>query len=324
MAGLAAVAVLATAPQLSAAPEFAASQLELASPDLVSDMGLKSGSLDLKDSTAATPEIAASGGTDVISNLVPFATVSSLANQNFLTPALKTTFADSTIPLTSDVHLQLGGASEQVQVPGSPMLAGLDQLELSRIAQDGGLMTGFAGVDWSFASWGNLDISASQSQLGYAAFEGPLMLQSSNPASVTTIAISARLNLGNGWVTSISYDQGRTQLDLRSTGAVRNDARGYGIAVAKYGLFGEDSLGLAMIRPVAPLANELASQNSYSGLLGNDAFSEEKPETDLQLGYETSFNGNITLEANAGYQMNVGGQPGTKALSVLSRAKINF
>ena len=326
MAGLAAVAVVLTAPQLSAAPEPAAPQLELAAPDLLSDLDLKSGSLDLGATPSTLPDGTASDSASVISSLVPFAIVPSPASLDFGVPSLKTRFADATIDVASDLHLHLGAAAEDVQVPGGPLLSGLDQLELSRIAQDGGLNTGFAGADWSFAPWGSLGISASHSQLGPAAFDGPLMLQSSNEASVTTIAISARLNLGNGWVTSIAYDQGRSQLDLRPNGiAVKNDARGYGIAVAKYGLFGEDSLGLAMIRPAAPVAGEFTSSNNYSGLLGNaDGFSEQKPETDLQLGYETSFNGNITLEANAGYQMNVGGQTGTKALSVLSRAKINF
>lgn len=324
MAGLAAVAIVSTTPLHSAVSEPSAPQLELAAPDLLADLSLKPSSLELSAAAVTPPESAASA--DLNASLAPFTVASPLAGLNFRAPSLRTGVADATVDLTSDLHVHLGAAAEDVEAPDAPLLSGLDQLALSRIAQDGGIRTGFAGADWSFAPWGSLGLSASHEQLGYAAFDGPLMLQSSNEASVTTVAISARLNLGNGWVTSISYDQGRTQLDLRSDGvAVKNDARGYGIAVAKYGLFGEDSLGLAMIRPATPLAGELTSGGSYSGLLGNaDGFSEQKPETDLQLGYETSFNGNITLEANAGYQMNVGGQTGVKALSVLSRAKINF
>ncbi len=243
---------------------------------------------------------------------------------NFQAPSLKSGFADATVALASDLHLRFGATVEQAQTPDFQPLSGLDRLELSRAAQDTGVRSGLAGVDWSFASWGSLGLSVSQTQLGYAVLGGPLMLQSSG-ANATTIAISARLGLGDGWVTSISYDQGRSQLDLRSNGFVaKNDSGGYGIAIAKYGLFGADSLGLAMIRPVVPAA-ELAAQSGYSGLLADtDAFSDQKPETDLELGYETSFNGAITLEANAGYQMNFAGQTGTNAVSVLSRAKINF
>jgi phage baseplate assembly protein gpV len=49
------------------------------------------------------------------------------------------------------------------------------------------------------------------------------------------------------------------------------------------------------------------------------------PETDVELGYTTNFfDGALALQANAGYQMNVAGKSGTNAVTVLSRAKINF
>ena len=49
------------------------------------------------------------------------------------------------------------------------------------------------------------------------------------------------------------------------------------------------------------------------------------PETDLQLGYVTSFlDGALALQANAAYQMNYQGQTGATSLAVLSRAKIKF
>ena len=49
------------------------------------------------------------------------------------------------------------------------------------------------------------------------------------------------------------------------------------------------------------------------------------PETDLQLGYVTTFlDGALALQTNAGYQMNTAGQSGNNGVAVLSRAKINF
>jgi hypothetical protein len=58
---------------------------------------------------------------------------------------------------------------------------------------------------------------------------------------------------------------------------------------------------------------------------GHDSLVGQTPETDLELGYVTSFfNGALALQANAGYQMNLAGQSGTNSLSVISRAKINF
>ena len=38
----------------------------------------------------------------------------------------------------------------------------------------------------------------------------------------------------------------------------------------------------------------------------------------------TFMDGALALQANAGYQMNVAGLGGTNAVSVISRAKINF
>lgn len=319
IAGLAAVAVLA-AGLPGAADAQSSVRLELPSADILSDLGLKS---DVSD--VSTPLGLGFSGALAFGDFPGLNLGAAPLGLDFKLPSLKGGFTDATIALASDLHLEFGAAVERAPAPDLPSLSSLDRLELSHATQDTGTREGLAGVDWSFASWGNLGLSVSHSQLGYASPGGPLMLQTGG-TNATTVAISARLSLGDGWVTNISYDQGRSQLDMRPNGfiAKNGDAHGFGIAVAKYGLFGADSLGLAMVRPVASDATELA-QNGYSGLLGNAAsLSEQSPETDVELGYETSFNGNITLEANAGYQMNVAGQSGTRAVSVLSRAKINF
>jgi len=316
--GLAAVAVLAVGP-LTAVGAQSSARVELPTSDVVPDIGVKANLLDLSTPPGQGPTV----GAPALGVVPGLALGAAPLNLDFKLPSLKGGFVNATIALAGDLHLEFGAAAERAPTPDLAPLSSLDRLELSRAAQDTGAREGLAGLDWSFASWGNLGLSVSRSQLGYAAPGGPLMLQTSG-TNATTVAISARLSLGDGWVTNISYDQGRSQLDLRPNGfIVRNgDAHGFGIAVAKYGLFGADSLGLAMVRPVAPT---LAAQNSYVGLLdGPSPLSDQSPETDVELGYETSFNGNITLEANAGYQMNVAGQTGARAVSVLSRAKINF
>jgi hypothetical protein len=315
--GVVAVAAMSMVTPASAVGLSTLSPIEFASVDLFSQLGLKSGALDSGQSGAPAATDLAAGILDSGSGL-------SLAAPGLRVPlpSLNAGFADATIALADDLHFRLGAAVGQPTAP-TAALTSLDHLELSRMAQDAGVRNGLAGLDWSFASWGTLGLAVSHLEPGYAAIGGPLMLQP-REVGATTIAISARLNLGDGWVTSISYNEGRSQLDLRPNGFVAdNDARGYGIAIAKYGLFGADSLGLAVVHPVIPA--ELTGPNGYAGLLGNAAtLSDQKPETDLELGYETSFNGNITLEANAGYQMNVGGQSGANGISVLSRAKINF
>jgi hypothetical protein len=139
------------------------------------------------------------------------------------------------------------------------------------------------------------------------------------------------MGLGDGWVTTVAYTQDVTQLDLKPVNSLLHtnlDTRAYSISVAKHGIFAEnDSLGLAVSRPIADFAGRLsvAPLNSSDPLTSPILPFASKPETDLELGYVTSFfNGALALQANASYQMNVEGQNGTNALTVLSRAKINF
>src|SRR6185437_8710787 len=54
-------------------------------------------------------------------------------------------------------------------------------------------------------------------------------------ANTSAVGLSARAGFGSGWVTTVSYSEGVTQLDLRANS----------IAIAKHGLFADnDSLGL--------------------------------------------------------------------------------
>ncbi|MBV8799195.1 MAG: hypothetical protein JO208_05245, partial [Alphaproteobacteria bacterium] len=71
----------------------------------------------------------------------------------------------------------------------------------------------------------------------------------------------------------------------------------------------------------AGLENRVNLLGRYPGF----ALGRQASETDIALGYVTTFfNGALALQANAGYEMNAGGQNGTNSLTVLSRAKINF
>jgi hypothetical protein len=98
--------------------------------------------------------------------------------------------------------------------------------------------------------------------------------------------------------------------------------------VAKRGLFGNDSMGLAITRP----AGEGDDFALISGIDAPPQFSSvarlldsRTPETDFELGYVTTFlDGSVALQTNAAYQMNFAGQTGTNAVSLLSRAEIKF
>ncbi len=184
-----------------------------------------------------------------------------------------------------------------------------------------------AGVSWDMNSWANFGVSAIDNvQQGFGAVAN---LTSNDRISTQALEMTAHLKLDNGWVTTASYSQGLSQLDQRSQ-LPTIDTRSYSIAIAKHGLFGEDALGFSFSRPTLGVLDNGFSAVSASGdlppmFIANDRFSNQTQETDLQLGYVTSFlDGALALQANAAYQMNYQGQTGATSVSLLSRAKIKF
>ena len=236
------------------------------------------------------------------------------------------------LPLLEDLHLTIGEASRNTGL--NPYLMN------TRLAF--GLMGGnglpydarnsssvVAGVLWNFARWGALGLSATQTT------EHQGLLGGSNAyidtARTSALGVSADVGFGGGWVTTASYSEGSTQLDLKPGAFTSSETtlhtQSYGIAVAKHGLFGNDALGVAFARPAPSYSSNFTTGTSNDmQFFGRDKlFAGTMPETDIELGYVTHFLGNsLALQANAGYQMNVGGQNGTNAVSLLSRAKIKF
>ena len=252
-------------------------------------------------------------------------------------------YIGSTIAVGSGVHLKFAASALNPQRPEYqvPVFSMLDQLRGPQRYFD--LRTAqsmMAGASWDFASWGGLGLTATQTdeQNGLLGGFTTGALDFSKSAKTTSVGLSARLGFGDGWVTTVSYSEGITQLNLRPNGLVTDAdtlrSRAYGLAIAKHGLFSDsDSLGFAVSRPVQFYSGGLNITAATSlDTNRNLVFSSEHlslasgtPETDFEFGYVTSFlDGAVALQANAGYQMNLAGQNGTNALSVLSRVKINF
>ncbi len=185
-----------------------------------------------------------------------------------------------------------------------------------------------AGVSWNPSEWVSLGLNAVSSYrrntpLAYGAVS-PL----GQTARTQAVEVSASFNLGNDWVTTTHFAQGFTQLNQRSGAAGRSfDSQAYSITIAKQGVFGDDVLGFTLSRPASGMIGSFAAFSAADDLppMMMAAGRNAAPETDLQIGYVTSFlNGRLALQTNAGYQFNAQGQTGTTAVSVLSRAKINF
>lgn len=190
-----------------------------------------------------------------------------------------------------------------------------------------GTGTTSAALNWNFVDWGDFGLTATQGR-GNGALLGvaPGSLASAGAISTNALGISARVGFGEGWVTSLSYSEGVTQLDLSSVGINASSdplhSQAYGISLAKQGLFGGDALGIAVSRPL-----EIYSGNGNLAGLGNlrSLSADQVQESDVELGYVTTFlDGTLALQANAAYQMNAAGSKGQNALTGLARAKLNF
>ncbi|MGC9952803.1 MAG: hypothetical protein ABSD21_00790 [Rhizomicrobium sp.] len=239
------------------------------------------------------------------------------------------------VTLADSLHLSFGQASS---APGfnpyllTPRLAvaGLGGAGLPYDARSTSSL--LASLSWNFAKWGGIDFTASQAtERGGALGESYAAVDA---ARTSALGLSAHVGFGGGWVTTASYSEGTTQLDLRPGAFAAGTEselhmQSYGIAVAKHGLFGKnDALGVAFSHP-APNYGAGTFSTGDSGdmqFFGRDKlFAGASPETDIELGYVTNFFGNsVALQANAAYQTNFGGQNGVNAVSLLSRAKIKF
>jgi hypothetical protein len=238
-------------------------------------------------------------------------------------------FLSAAIRLASNLHFRVRASNLSAEERQKEM-----PLATTHAAVVGGFMPGQAnaaeaGLSWTLRPWARLSLSAGEAEENANLIGGPGLAS----ARTSSVGMAAHLGLGDGWVTTFAYRQGSTQLALKPAfaQALQND-RSYGVTLMKQGLFSRhDAVGLAIVRPgniytggidlSAPMGVDLTRTLIDSrGLLAGGT-----TETDLELGYVTTFfDGALALQANAGYQMNVAGRTGNNAVTVLSRAKINF
>jgi len=252
-------------------------------------------------------------------------------------------FVGATVALASDLRVSFGQSDRGKESADFevPVFSYLSQVEgpQSQIDQRTAT-TSMAGVNWDFANWGGLGLTASNTLERHGMLGGVNSgaLAVAKGANTSAVGLSARVGFGNGWVTTVSYSEGITQLDLRASGIATDSdtlrSRSYGVAIAKHGLFADnDSLGLAVSRPIQVYSGGLGLTlgtgfDSSGNLLTSSehvSLASRTPETDFEMGYVTTFlDGALALQANAAWQQNLAGQSGVNSLAVLSRAKINF
>ena len=215
-------------------------------------------------------------------------------------------FVGTTIALASDLRFRFGEASlgayhDPFAVDTYSMVDQLEGPQTSYALRT--VDAAVAGMSWDFANWGGLGLTATQTseQNGLLGGFASGALSTSDSANTTALGVSARVGFGDGWVTTASYSEGITQLDLKPNGIISSadalHSRAYGIAVAKHGLFGDDSLGFAVTRPIqiysggANLTAADGVDDNGNLIIGHEHLSlaTSTPETDIELGYVTTF-----------------------------------
>jgi len=244
-----------------------------------------------------------------------------ISDNGFLGLASGGHYVGATYMPSSDLHVRLGVSQwndrddRMAYQPGIGLPLAFDNAKSQSL---------LGGAAWDVTDWAGLSVSGVENtQQGLDAVSN----LAAGKMTSSALDMAARLKFGNGWVTTASY--GLSQLDQR-TQAPAVDTHSYALAIAKHGLFGDDTLGFSFSRPSPGVIDNGFNAVTASGdlppmFIANDRFPTQTQETDLQLGYVTSFfDGALALQANAAYQMNYQGQNGATSVSLLSRAKIKF
>jgi len=220
----------------------------------------------------------------------------------------------------SHVALDLGALSDAQPSDLARNLAARSGADLRSMG------TTTANLNWDFSDWAGFAITASHANGNATLLSNvPASLRGAGATDSSALGISARVGFGEGWVTTLTYAEGVTQLDLSRDKLISSGdplrSQAYGIGLAKKGVFGDDALGIALSRPlqIMPGSSALGAAGSFA--LANT----QSRESDVELGYVTTFlDGTLALQANAAYQLNAAGARGQNALAGVARAKLNF
>ena len=233
-------------------------------------------------------------------------------------------FAGANLAVGRDVDLSVGHLALWLDALNDTPSALSRDLAQRLAANLRSIGTTSASLNWNFTDWSAIALPASHSN-GNSPLLGP-SLRNGSPADASALGISARVGFAEGWVTTLTYAEGVTQLDLNrdqftgKSDSLRSEA--YGIGLAKTGLFGDDAFGIALSRPL----QIYTGSKSFGALNTNFALANTQArESDVEFGYVTSFlDGSLALQANAAYQVNAAGAKGQNAVAAVARAKLNF
>ena len=254
-------------------------------------------------------------------------------------------YAGATINLVDGLDVRTGyswmsGGRQQSNVAQTPELSSGTLIDPAAAIAQRGANAAVVSLAWRFADWGGLGVIASQTAERNGVLGGVSSgaLNLARSANTTAIDASMRVGLGGSWVATLAYGEGQTHLDPLQNGLLNSASelrsRSYGVAVATRDvLVDNDALGVALTRPMDIYSGggqfTAATSVDAAGNLGYGheqvTFAEAAPETDVEIGYSrTLFDGRVSLQSDAAYQMDVGGQSGRNAATFITRLKVGL
>ncbi len=249
-------------------------------------------------------------------------------------------YIGTTVNLADGLNLRTGFSwmspdSQWSGAPASDQLARYDMQNQS-VFERRNANAAVMGLSWNFASWGGLGVVTSQTveHNGVLGGQSSGAMNIARSADTTAVDASMRIGLGKDWLATVSYGEGLTHLNIEPDTLLNSasglHSRSYGIAVATRNVFGNDSLGFALTRPMyldsgsGTIAAATAVDRAGNLTISSStlAFAEKTPETDLEVGYTKSFlEGRLSLQSDAAYQLDVAGQTGRNAVTFVTRLK---
>lgn len=262
-------------------------------------------------------------------------------NSPYLSFAGGASMIGANVAMNDDLSLTVGHVSqaERNDAAFSDEILTLEE-KLARLrADDAHVASGegsTASLGWRFAPWGlaglNVAYTDEQNALfgGYEA--GALAL--TGDAETISAGVGVRVNLGDDWVASASWNAGVSRVTPVAGSLFANisdlQTMAYGLALAKRGLFGaNDALGFGVSRPLHVVDGSAAFVASTGVTKSREIiYSTETidlasatPETDLELGYVARLSDDVSFQVNAIYQLNLGGIAGSDAIAGLATVK---
>ncbi len=268
----------------------------------------------------------------------------SAMNSPFLSLTPDATFLSAAIDAGDGFTFSAGRAGSEQNATSAydDEILTLDE-ELENLAQDPthlrSAQNTVAAMSWQFAPWGIVGLNAActeeeNSFLGTYE-QGALAL--TGDAATTSVGFGARFNLGDDWVMSASWSRGTTEASpvagslFQSFSTIESQA--YGLALSKLGIFGEaDSLGFSVSRPLhitdgsAVITASTGVTEEREILYSTEAvnLASSTPETDYEVGYTAKLDEKLTLQTNAMYQQDVGGEAGKGAVAAYMTLKAQW